>query len=109
MIVNVRLEVDDEARQALASLLAGKPVKRLAGRKEVCEVVGGIIAGLKAVPPENREGVPEQARSMDELARRRGGRSLKEPDPEDAEELAGKSASYVTGWNKVKYALCSKA
>jgi hypothetical protein len=46
MITNIRLELDDDARRALASLIAGKPVKRLATRAEVCDFVRGSVDAL---------------------------------------------------------------
>lgn len=46
MIVNIRLEVTDEQRVNLASLLAGKLVKRLATRAEFNEFVAAHVARL---------------------------------------------------------------
>lgn len=49
----IRLDVTDEQRNALAQLLARKPVKRLATREEVDAYVQGIVAQLAdGVTPE---------------------------------------------------------
>lgn len=56
MKVNVRLEVSDAARNALAVELSGHVVKRLATRDEVREFVCGVLAVLEA------EGVEPRAR-----------------------------------------------
>lgn len=71
MNVNVKLSLDDDERRALASYLVGKPVKRLATRAEVNEIVKDLLAGVTilgnrpATPRYPEESDPE-AVSVDE-------------------------------------------
>ena len=46
----IRLDVTDAQRNALARLLAGKDVKRLATREEVADYVAGIVERLGTGP-----------------------------------------------------------
>ena len=50
MKTNVSIELDDEQRNRLACELAGKPVKRMATRQEVRDLVVAVVAGLVAEP-----------------------------------------------------------
>ena len=99
MIVNVRLDVTDDQRRALASLLAGRPVRRMATRAEVVDLLGAALAGLSeggtgtsAPPPE----APGAKAGMTEAARA----PLTPRELAEAERLAkaGKTAGYVRGW-----------
>jgi len=60
MNVNVKLSIDDDTRRAIASYIAGKPVKRLATRADVNRLVNELlllaIAGRAPKPaPAPRE------------------------------------------------------
>ena len=46
MKVNVGIELTDEQRNALADWLDGKQTKRLATRRDVNELVTGLLAGI---------------------------------------------------------------
>lgn len=46
MKVRINLDVSDDQRVALASLIAGKPVKRMAGRDDFHAYVQGAVARL---------------------------------------------------------------
>ena len=102
MIVNCRIEIDDETRNILARLNKPSAPKRLATRKEVADFVDGCIAGLAAVQE------PEPFNNVEQPQRVNGKPSLMElvmrARSEDREELRGKSDGFVIGWCKVKYA-----
>lgn len=51
MNVNVKLSLTDDQRRALASSIAGKPVKRLATRADVNELVNQLLATTMAGKP----------------------------------------------------------
>lgn len=46
MKVNLGVELSDDQRRALASILAGKSVKRLASRDDVREYLTGVVGAL---------------------------------------------------------------
>jgi hypothetical protein len=85
MKVALSIEVTDEQRKQLSSLIAGKAVVRLATREEVREFVNGALATLSSAD------VPQSNSSP------RGG------DEEVAAKLRaeGKSESYIRGWLSV--------
>lgn len=59
MKVNVNIEIDDARRNALAQLLDGKPVKRMATRDEVRDLVVALIESLAAAQVYPPAPVPE--------------------------------------------------
>jgi hypothetical protein len=92
--IALSLDVTDKQRRALAQLVAGKPIKRLAGRDEFRDFITGFLdelAHVDAVEPEVsvvRAAGPISARTF--------------TDAEDrlAAELrgAGKCESYIRGY-----------
>jgi hypothetical protein len=58
--VNIGIEISDAQRNLLASLLAGKPVKRLATRDQVRDFVSGVIGSLDAEVNELVTNPPEE-------------------------------------------------
>lgn len=100
MIVNCRIEIDDQARNTLAQLINPRAPKRLATRKEVNEFVEGCIAAIDQDPPELGQDGP-----TDYVAppSNRLGELVLQAREEDREALRGKSDSFVIGWCKVKY------
>lgn len=53
---------------------------------------------------------PKRALSrVERIEQQRGGLKLFQPDPEDKVTLRGKEDGYITGWNKAKYGLSSRA
>lgn len=43
MITNIRIELDDNQRRRIASAISGKPVKRLASRAEIKQLVMDLL------------------------------------------------------------------
>lgn len=127
MIINPRFEVSDEQRSALAILLAGKPVKRLATRAEFSEFLQGCLTALPDMQthmdaPASYAETDQEMRNSGQSLRdctdkrmnrydhgdgeNRGARLMRLVERarrEDREALAGKSDSFVIGWCKVKY------
>lgn len=96
MKCNVKIEISDEARRALSSLLAGKPVKRLATRDEVNAYLLGTVAGLM------REGgadlgqkTVEASQVVDAIRRPFTAAEQREVERLQAE---GRSEGYIRGW-----------
>jgi hypothetical protein len=92
MIVNIRIAVTDEIRNRLAIINNPNAPKRLANRKEFCDLVDGVIAGLQ----ENAPAAPQAA------ARQAGRPTLAQlinrARSEDPEALRGRSDSLARGW-----------
>jgi hypothetical protein len=59
MNVNVKLSLTDDQRRALASSIAGKPVKRLATRADVNELVKDLLAATMAGSAPSLPTVPD--------------------------------------------------
>lgn len=99
MKVSLSLEVSDPQRNALARLIEGKDIKRLATRDEVRAYVTGCVESLQgngvAADPEPAAVAPPSQRpfSYSELLR---------IDPEDEAVLKDKEPGFIVGWNKVK-------
>ena len=98
MKTNVPVELTDLERNMLAQIIDGKQSQRTVSRKEVNEIVRGCFDSLvhrfeKAAGEHNSQAL---------TARRDTQADLLLADPEDAEELRGKSGSYIIGWNKAK-------
>lgn len=97
MKVNVNVEIGDAQRNVLATLIVGKPIKRLATRDEVRDYVAGCIASLVedgvATEPTAVVSIPLRPASTGDLS---------VIDPEDEEILRGKDPGYVVGWNRWK-------
>lgn len=116
MRTNVSIELDDEARQKLACMIAGKATSKLATRAQIVAVCQQHIAGLVeecSTFDSDVEQCPDCGRKasicVDTVSDCRLSpnnldkvRVLSTPDPEDVSLLRGKSASYIYGWNKVK-------
>lgn len=112
MKTNLKLDVADAQRNALACLLAGKQVKRLASREEVGEFVQGALAGLERIGTMIPASGPKVADfpAAVERAARGAGEATPEVEamrvayrPEEAREVArllaeGRSEGYVRGW-----------
>lgn len=101
MKMNCKLEVSDETRNALAVLLTGKPVKRLATRDEVGEFIRGALDALTASAPAGLgygppEGVPEVAGVT--APERLSTLTVVEQAHADKLTAEGKDASYIRGW-----------
>jgi hypothetical protein len=58
MNVNVKLSLSDDERRRLASCLAGKPVKRLATRADVNQLVRDLLSASMSGAPAPRETAP---------------------------------------------------
>ena len=99
MKANVAIEITDYQRDKLANLLDGKVTKRMCTRADIVNLcqqhIGGMIEQAEATtivkqPVEAKvEGHPLGHLTM--------------VDPEDQVILAGKSESYIIGWNRVKH------
>jgi len=109
MIVQIRIELDDTARLKIASLIAGKDVKRLASRQDVTGMVTGVVDAIKGASASADGNDRPNGHAPDILHTRRNGLKLNEPDPEDAQRLAGAEPNYIVGWNKFKYRLGASA
>lgn len=109
MRTNVAIELTDEQRSTLADLIDGKQTKRLLTRAEVgalCRLFLESLIEQADEPPTNQPGRLFIAADDDNQAPRG---DLHIADPEDRQLLAGKSAGYVVGWNKVKRALAARS
>lgn len=94
MKLNFKTEIGDVGRRHLASLMAGKPVKRLATRSHVKEFLEGILEALGVDPTDQPTPTPAlKGGSLYSFLRDTHG------DP----RLEGKSTGYIVGYNKVKF------
>lgn len=97
MRCNVKLDLSDAQRNALAQLLTGKPTKRYATREEVAQYVLGAVEGITQPAPE---AAPEPAN----LAPRAQVEGPKNPLTEaeratvQAKLAEGRSIGWIRGW-----------
>ena len=95
----IKLDVSDDARRALASLIAGKPVARLATRNEVTLYVQGIVSRLDAGPAAV---LIDQPVAAGEGVQRAVGPAPSMTPWEEAEYARliklGRSEAYAIGW-----------
>lgn len=94
MKCNVKLDVNDAQRVGLASLLAGKPVKRLATRDDVAGFIIGMMAALQESAYDD-EPTPERVRAVAAVGK---GYTPEEARKYDALIAAGKPEGYARGW-----------
>lgn len=97
MKTNVAIELTDEQRDYLATLIDGKPTKRLATRQDVNNLVQQFI-GAAVSQAEYSGGKVDEHNNVHATAKG----DLYTIDPEDRKFLDGKDPSYVRGWNQVK-------
>ena len=97
MKCNIKLDVSDQQRNALACLLAGKAVKRLATREDVLSFVQGAVAGLSQETPTLPLGSPSVPAAAPSGALRA---PLSPAELATVAELtkAGRSPGYIRGW-----------
>jgi len=100
MNLHLQLELDDYQLIQMGNILDGKKSKRKATKSEVIDLLTGAIDFFTF---DEDDDLPEKIRP-----RKPGGKmkvslqSLLVVDKEDAVLLRGKSANYITGWNRVK-------
>lgn len=95
MKTNVAIELNDDQRNKLANVIDRKVTKRLATRKEISDFCRGSIDSAlveRDAPIVSGCAVRQVVRTSVRTT----------PYPEDEKRLAGKSTSYVIGYNKVK-------
>ena len=107
MKTNVSVELTDEERDAIATVIDGKSTKRLATRADIVELVTKFIAGFAADSSYKAgKAVPETAKfKADPTITRVGASKLRELyRVREGEEalLRGKSESYIRGWNSAR-------
>lgn len=93
----VRIELDDDQRNKLACMIAGKATAKMASRADVVALCERHIGGLI----EECSTFDSDAQKADKVWSP-GYTDLSAPDREDEALLRGKPPSYVYGWNKVK-------
>ncbi len=98
MKTNVSIELTDAERDYLATIIDGKPTKRLVTRSEVSNLVKQFIgaAVAQAEYSGGKADVPESVASYQPQS------DLYTIDPKDMKFLRGKDPSYIRGWNTVK-------
>ena len=108
MKTNVSIELNDQQRDYLATLIDDKQTVRLASRAEVTALVeqfiGGVVAqaeysGGKADVPEAIMYKSDPTLTRPPMSQMR---DLYTIDQEDIKILKGKDPSFVRGWNQVK-------
>jgi hypothetical protein len=107
MKTNVSIELTDEERDAIATVLDGKMTKRLATRGDIVELVTKFIGGFTAdASYKAGKEVPETARFNADPTITRGPitklRDLYRIRDGEAAMLKGKSDSYIRGWNSAR-------
>jgi hypothetical protein len=96
MKTNVSIDLTDDQRNRLACLIAGKPVKRLATRKEIANLAVQHLGGLLGATTD-----PWSTASHEAAAKQAS--DLYKPDPRDIPLMARPNdPGYVRGWNLVK-------
>lgn len=101
MKTNVPITLTDDERDKLANIIAGKPNKKLASRRDVVAICQQHIAGLVGSIDDRNE--RERVRIMVQHAKPGTGVDLYRADPEDIPLMARPNdPGYVRGWNLVK-------
>lgn len=96
MKTNVKLDVSDEIRNALAILIAGKQVKRLASREDVTAFVTGALEGLlQTAQPIDEDEPVRRSRSAEPRSQ-----SLTADEERTIARLQkeGRDEGYIRGW-----------
>ena len=94
MNVNAQFSLNDDQRRALASAIAGKPVKRLATRAEVRDfVTGALAAATTTIDVDGEITTPSGGPQF--------GLSPREEREVERLRKAGKNDSYIRGWLQV--------
>lgn len=93
MIVNIRIEIDDDTRNRIANIIDGKRTKRLAKRIECVRIAEQHFGGLAHSEHKRPENLPQKPAPG----------SMYTADHEDVPLMAQpNNPGYVYGWNKVK-------
>jgi len=107
MKVNLGVELSDEQRRALASIIAGKEVKRLASRDDVRNFVSGMLVGVATWQPGDEAVLQGLGADADIPAGMAGGRvgqaargaySTIEQTEVNRLIATGKTPEYARGW-----------
>jgi hypothetical protein len=103
MKVNLGVELDDEQRMALASLIAGRSVKKLCSRDDVRAFIEGVVSGIRfdvtdEAALNSGQGLPAVREGL-----RTGARAASAYSPDEQREVdrllaEGKTPEYARGW-----------
>ena len=96
MNLNHKMTITDEQRQQLASHIAGKPVKRLATRKDICAFLDGCLQATFEISDS-----PAPAQPAASPPRRAPQLSADEESEIQRLRKEGKSDNYIRGWIQV--------
>jgi hypothetical protein len=98
MKVNLGVELNDEQRVALASIIAGKSVKRMASRDDVRDFLGGIVGALACAHAdvEAPTALPTAAVAVARVSA--GAYTPEEQTVVDRLLSEGRNAEYARGW-----------
>ena len=102
MKVNLGVELSDEQRRSLASIIAGKAVKRLASRDDVRDYLTGIVSGI-AMPTNGPVVLSSPVSVAGEAGIATGRQSRGAYSPIEQAEVNrlvadGKTPEYARGW-----------